>query len=44
MHTDDQQQEAQDIWATNIDRETHIYDPNEVSDKLAQIDTEGKIL
>ena len=40
----DQQQEARDIWTTNIDRETHIYDPDEVSDKLTQIDTEGKVL
>jgi len=41
---EDQQQEARDIWTTNIDGETYIYDPNEVSDKLTQIDTEGKVL
>jgi len=40
----DQQQEARDIWATNIDRETYTNDPNEVSDKLTQIDTEGRVL
>jgi len=33
-----QKEEAQDIWATNIDGETYIYDSNEVSDKLTQLD------
>jgi len=37
-------QEAQDIWATNIDGETYIYDPYEIADKLAQIDTRGTAL
>jgi len=38
-----QKEEAQNIWATNIDREAYIYNPNEVSDKLARIDS-GTIL
>ena len=39
----DQDQEAQTIWATNIDGETYIYDPNEVSDKLTLIES-GTVL
>ena len=39
----DDQEAAQEIWATNIDGETYIYDPNEISDKLALIDS-GTVL
>jgi uncharacterized lipoprotein YddW (UPF0748 family) len=39
---EDQQQEARDIWITNIDKETHIYNPDEVSDKLDRLDTTGR--
>ena len=38
-----QKEEAQYIWATNIDGETYIYDPNEVSDKLTLIES-GTVL
>jgi hypothetical protein len=38
-----QKEAAQDIWATNIDGETYIYDSNEVSDKLTRIDS-GTVL
>ena len=31
-------QQAKEIWITNIDREVYIYDPDEVSDKLASLD------
>ena len=34
-----QKEEAQDIWATNIDGETYIYNINEVSDKLTNVDS-----
>ena len=37
-------QEAQDIWAANIDKEIYIYDPYEIADKLTQIDTRGAVL
>ena len=38
-----QTEEAHSIWATNIDGETYIYDPNEVSDKLTLIES-GTVL
>jgi len=40
---DEQKKRAQEIWSTNIDGETYIYDPNEISDKLALIDS-GTVL
>jgi hypothetical protein len=40
---DDQEEEAQKIWETNIDREIYIDNPNEVSDKLTLIDS-GTVL
>jgi len=39
----DDQEEAQKIWETNIDREIYIDNPNEVSDKLTLIDS-GTVL
>jgi len=39
----DDQEEAQEIWETNIDREIYIDNPNEVSDKLTLIDS-GTVL
>ena len=41
---DEQKKRAQEIWETNIDQETYIYDPYEIADKLAQIDTRGTVL
>ena len=41
---DEQKKRAQEIWETNIDGETYIYDPNEIADKLEQIDTRGTVL
>ena len=35
---DEQKKRAQEIWETNIDGEAYIYDPDEISDKLALID------
>jgi len=35
----DQDQEAQTIWAENIDGETYIYNINEVSDRLTSVDS-----
>ena len=40
---DNQKQQAQEIWSTNIDGEAYIYDPNEISDKLALIES-GTVL
>ena len=40
---DEQEKRAQEIWETNIDGETYIYDPNEISDKLARIES-GTVL
>jgi len=40
----DEQEEAQYIWATNIDGETYIDNPNEISDKLTNLDTQGQVL
>jgi len=40
---DNQKEQAQELWATNIDKEIYIYDPNEISDKLALIDS-GTVL
>ena len=40
---DNQKQQAQEIWSTNIDGEAYIYDPDEISDKLTLIDS-GTIL
>ena len=40
---DDQKKRAQEIWSTNIDGEAYIYDPDEISDKLALIDS-GTVL
>ena len=40
---DEQKKRAQEIWETNIDGEAYIYDPNEISDKLALIDS-GTVL
>ena len=37
--SEQQKQQAQYIWETNIDGETYIYDPNEISDKLVLIDS-----
>ena len=37
--SEQQKQEAQYIWETNIDGETYIDNPNEVSDKLVLIDS-----
>jgi len=39
----DDQEAAQEIWATNIDGETYIYDPDEISEKLTLIDS-GTVL
>ncbi len=41
--SEQQKQEAQYIWETNIDGETYIDNPNEVSDKLTLIDS-GTVL
>ena len=41
--SDEQKEQAQYIWSTNIDGETYIYDPNEISDKLTLIDS-GTVL
>jgi len=41
---DEQKKRAQEIWSTNIDGEAYIYDPNEISDKLTLIDTQGTVL
>jgi len=40
----EQEKRAQELWETNIDKEIYIYNPNEVSDKLEQIDTRGTVL
>ena len=40
---DNQKQQAQYIWETNIDGEAYIYDPDEISDKLALIES-GTVL
>ena len=40
---DNQKQQAQEIWETNIDGEAYIYDPDEISDKLALIES-GTVL
>ena len=40
---DNQKQQAQEIWSENIDGEAYIYDPDEISDKLALIDS-GTVL
>jgi len=40
---DEQKKRAQEIWAANIDGETYIDNPNEISDKLALIDS-GTVL
>ena len=40
---DEQKKRAQEIWSTNIDGEAYIYDPDEISDKLALIDS-GTVL
>ena len=40
---DNQKQQAQYIWETNIDGEAYIYDPNEIADKLVQIES-GTVL
>ena len=40
---DSQKEQAQEIWATNIDGETYIDNPNEISDKLALIES-GTVL
>ena len=37
--SEQQKQEAQYIWETNIDGETYIYDRDEISDKLVLIDS-----
>jgi len=37
--SNEQKEEAQEIWATNIDKEIYIYDCDEVSDKLTRIDS-----
>jgi len=39
----EQEKRAQELWETNIDKETYIYDSNEVSDKLALIES-GTVL
>jgi hypothetical protein len=39
MSEEQQDQEAQTIWAENIDGETYIYDVNEVSDLLTRLDS-----
>ena len=36
---EEQQEEAQTIWAENIDGETYIHNINEVSDKLTNVDS-----
>jgi hypothetical protein len=41
--SEQQKQEAQYIWETNIDGETYIVNPDEISDKLALIDS-GTVL
>ena len=40
---DEQKKRAQEIWSENIDGETYIYDPDEISDKLALIES-GTVL
>ena len=40
---DEQEKRAQELWETNIDKEIYIYDPNEISDKLALIES-GTVL
>ena len=40
---DEQKKRAQDIWETNIDKEAYIYDPYEIADKLALIES-GTVL
>ena len=40
---DEQEKRAQEIWETNIDGETYIDNPNEISDKLTLIDS-GTVL
>jgi len=40
---DEQKKRAQEIWSENIDGEAYIYDPNEISDKLALIES-GTVL
>ena len=40
---DEQKKRAQEIWAENIDGEAYIYDPDEIADKLAQIES-GTVL
>ncbi len=37
--SEEQQEQAQTIWAENIDGETYIYSINEVSDKLTNVDS-----
>ncbi len=37
--SEEQQEEAQTIWAENIDGETYIRNINEVSDKLTNVDS-----
>ena len=41
--SDEQKEQARYIWETNIDGEAYIYDPNEIADKLALIDS-GTVL
>ena len=41
---DEQKKRAQEIWETNIDKEIYIYDPDEISDKLALIDGNSLII
>jgi|MGYP003120310139 hypothetical protein len=36
---EEQQEEAQTIWAENIDGETYIHSINKVSDKLTNVDS-----
>ena len=40
---DEQKKRAQEIWEINIDKEIYIYDPDEISDKLALIES-GTVL
>ena len=42
--SEEQKQQAQEIWAANIDGETYIDNPNEISDKLALIDGNSLII
>ena len=37
--SEQQKQQAQYIWETNIDGETYIDNPDEISDKLVLIDS-----